>query len=197
MNEKRETKQETVWTEALEGREYEGGRATEPAPSSPRRKAKEDHRSLPPGYQAQPAWGFRDPTGHYEFSRVYKPAESTPNNMMKMSQLDEELSYWSVTRPMSGDSASRSGHDQWVSYAQAREQLGPPMTFKIFSAPLLTKEVRRLLNPGAPSPDGSETPGPGPLRTGTGPSRFVAALFKLLRSLRGGRVETERTSHVS
>src|SRR5260370_40509974 len=33
--------------------------------------------SLPPGYQAQPAWGFHDRTGRlsYEFSYVYGPPD--------------------------------------------------------------------------------------------------------------------------
>src|SRR5687767_9972276 len=58
---------------------------------------------LPPGYQAQPAWGFRDRTGRlaYEFNRVYGPPERH-DDRPPTCRLDRNLSYWSVTWPTLG-----------------------------------------------------------------------------------------------
>ncbi len=138
MSEGRESK----LSESLDRWATDGGRVVEPRPELDDGEVAPQPRGLPPGYQAQPAWGFRDPTGHYEFSRVYGPARSRPGGLsVAVGQLDKGLSHWSVTRP-------EGGRRTLVTYAQARTQLGRHLTFERFSSPLETEEIRRLLNGG-------------------------------------------------
>jgi hypothetical protein len=58
---------------------------------------------LPAGYEAQPAWGFHDQTTgfSYEFSRVYGPPDLKAWRG-PVEALDEDRSYWSVSRPGNG-----------------------------------------------------------------------------------------------
>jgi len=87
---------------------------------------------LPPGYEAQPAWGFRDRTGRcfYEFNRVYAPPLDPFDARGPVCPLDEDLSYWSAVWPTSGD----TGAGRWMSYARARKLRGSRFTFEQFSS---------------------------------------------------------------
>ena len=96
---------------------------------------------LPPGYSAQPAWGYCDHSGRYTFNRVYEAPEAVggPGSLM-VGQLDEGRSYWIMTQP---------GASRRVSYSQARRFLGARLTFEEFSSPLgMRDELRELLRAG-------------------------------------------------
>jgi hypothetical protein len=79
--------------------------------------------SLPDGYQAQPVWGFRGPTGAttYEFNRVYRPP-ARRGRRGPSCRLDEALSYWHELPA-----------GRWLTYAQAR-RLSDGLTFEQFSS---------------------------------------------------------------
>ncbi|MBK8011778.1 MAG: hypothetical protein IPK13_10535 [Deltaproteobacteria bacterium] len=114
--------------------------------------ARPERRFLPPGYQAQPAWGFRTPAGHYTFNRAYRPGEPRPGSVAIMvGQLDPELSYWVVISPRSSEAAGESDQDRAINFAQARQALGRRLTFERFSSPLLTDDVRMLLSTASPN----------------------------------------------
>jgi len=90
--------------------------------------------ATPAGDQAQPAWGFRDATGHfsYELHRVYAaPARRDPRGAV--CRLDQDQSYWDVTWSTfaTGDerAASRS-----ITYARARKLRGSRLTFARFTS---------------------------------------------------------------
>ncbi len=92
------------------------------------RDANEDQWSLPPlppGWSAQPQWGFEDAGGRllYEFHRVYRPevVERDRSRCLE-GRLDPELSYWIVSwagRTTSGDEHPLA---RWITYEQARKQ---------------------------------------------------------------------------
>ena len=102
------------------------------------------------GYHAQPAWGFRDPTGRfsYEFNRVYGPpqrhAERRPT-----CRLDRDLSYWGVTWSTFSAAGEERAAGRWMTYAQARALPGSHLTFERFSSLIeMRDELPRLLLPG-------------------------------------------------
>jgi hypothetical protein len=102
---------------------------------------------LPPGYDAQQAWSFRDPTGafSYEFCRVYEPAASG-GNRGPFCQLDEGRSYWVVTW-LAANPAGDHQVSRWISYAQARALSGGHLTFRRFASPMhMRQELPRLLH---------------------------------------------------
>ena len=106
--------------------------------------------SLPPGYIAQPAWGFRDATGRYfyEFNRVYGPPtrsdESRPT-----TRLDRDLSYWVVTWPTLRGAGDERPAGRWLSLAQARKLLGEGLRFERFSSLVqMRPELPALLDIG-------------------------------------------------
>jgi hypothetical protein len=80
------------------------------------------HPDLPEGYQAQPAWGFRDPTRGitYEFHRVYSPVDRL-DRRGPTSQLDQALSYWEELPA-----------GRWLTFAQAQRR-SPRLKFDSFS----------------------------------------------------------------
>jgi hypothetical protein len=89
--------------------------------------------TLPAGYQAQQAWGFRGPDGEffYEFSRVYGPAVDR-DGRGPIAQLDQDLSYWSVIWPITGQTGDEHPAGRWMTFAQAR-QLQRHLSFERFS----------------------------------------------------------------
>jgi len=104
--------------------------------------------ALPSGYSAAAAWGFHDAAGFaYEFFRVYGPVEGT-GERGSFCELDEELSYWAVSWPVSGKAANEDEHVLWrcLNYERARTLTGPRLGFRRFSSPLAMREdLPRLL----------------------------------------------------
>jgi hypothetical protein len=126
------------------------------------------HPSLPAGYSAQEAWGFRDSTGRfsYLFFRVYGPPDNPVDHRGAICRIDESLSYWVVIWRTFGGPADGRPEGRWISYAEARKLCGSRLTFSRFSSPQeMLEEVPRLLRvneiaieaqPGIPP---SEMPG--------------------------------------
>jgi len=102
---------------------------------------------LPPGYEAQPLWGFHDDTGRfsYQFHHVYGPPRRL-DWRGPLSQLDEQLSYWAVTWSAGLRSADQPPEGRWMSYAQARKLRGPGLTFERFSS--MRYQLPELLDVG-------------------------------------------------
>jgi hypothetical protein len=134
---------------ALADWEGEGGRVSA-APREPTERHARCLPSLPSGYDAQSAWGFRDRTGRfsYEFNRVYTP----PNRLDKRGpkcRLDEDLSYWGVTWSTLSETGDERPAGRWVSYARARKLRGSRLTFERFSSLLqMRDELPELLHVG-------------------------------------------------
>lgn len=104
--------------------------------------------SLPPGYSAQQAWGFRDPTGafSYDFHRVYGPPGGT-GARGPFCQLDEGRSYWAVIWRAHGAAAEDHPVGRWITYARARRLYKPRLTFQRFSSPVdMRQAVPQLLH---------------------------------------------------
>jgi hypothetical protein len=91
--------------------------------------------TLPAGYQAQEAWGFRDQDGGvlYEFSRVYGPAVDN-DGRGPVAQLDQNLSYWSVIWPITGQTDDQHRAGRWITYGQAH-RMRDHLSFERFSSP--------------------------------------------------------------
>jgi hypothetical protein len=108
--------------------------------------------ALPAGYSAAAAWGFHDAAGFaYEFFRVYGPAEGT-GVRGSFSRLDEDLSYWGVSWPVSGKAPDEGEHVVWrcLTYERARSLTGPGLGFRRFSSLLaMREEIPRLLEVSA------------------------------------------------
>jgi hypothetical protein len=87
--------------------------------------------ALPPGYDSQATYEFRDPSGlfSYAFSNVYGPPK--PDRRGPVRHLDEDRSYWSVVGHAEGQDHSvlRS-----ASYADARQAQGGRLTFRQFAS---------------------------------------------------------------
>ena len=98
--------------------------------------------SLPPGYEAQPVWGFHDRTGRfsYEFNRVYGPPRST-GGRGPVCRLDKRLSYWSVIWSATGENGDEHPAGRWMTYGHARTLPGSRLTYEQFSFPLRMREV--------------------------------------------------------
>lgn len=106
--------------------------------------------SLPFGYEAQPAWGFRDRMGRfsYEFNRVYGPP-SRLDRRGPICRLDEDLSYWGVTWPTFSGTADERPAGRWITYAQARTLRASRLTFERFSSlQQMRDELPELLHVG-------------------------------------------------
>ena len=90
---------------------------------------------LPPGYEAQPFWGFHDQTGgfSYQFHHVYGPPHAR-DRRGQLRQLDEQLSYWEVTWSTSVRTVDQRLEGRSMSFAQARKLRGPNLTFERFSS---------------------------------------------------------------
>jgi hypothetical protein len=94
-----------------------------------------DAHVLPPGYEAQPVWGFHDDTGRfsYQFHRVYGPP-SGRDRRGPLRQLDEQLSYWAVTWPTAARTMDQHREGRSMSYAQAQKLQGADLTFERFAS---------------------------------------------------------------
>jgi hypothetical protein len=94
-----------------------------------------DAHALPPGYEAQPLWGFHDDTGHfsYQFHHVYGPPHAS-DRRGPLRQLDEKLSYWAVTWPTAVRTIDEHLEGRSMSYARARELWGPNLSFERFAS---------------------------------------------------------------
>lgn len=90
---------------------------------------------LPPGYEAQPLWGFHDDTGRfsYHFHLVYGPPHRSDRRGPIVS-LDERLSYWEVTWSTAVRTTGQRLAGRSMSYAQARALRGAGLTFERFSS---------------------------------------------------------------
>lgn len=86
--------------------------------------------SLPPGYHAQPAWGFRQGRVFHEFNRAYGPPAQL-DKRGPICQLDEDLSYWSVRWAGNSDAPCPP---QWLRYGDARKPPNSRLTFERFSS---------------------------------------------------------------
>jgi hypothetical protein len=131
---------------------WEGDGGTMPSP--PREPRKREHApcrpSLPPGYEAQPAWAFRDRTGRffYEFNRVYGPPDSVEGRG-PVCRPDEQLCYWSVIWSTFGEDGDEHPAGRWITYGQARKLPGREPTFERFaSLPWMRDELPELLHVG-------------------------------------------------
>jgi hypothetical protein len=89
--------------------------------------------TLPPGYYAQQAWGFRGPDQEffYEFSRVYGPAVGDGRG--SIARLDQNLCYWSVIWSVIGPTGDHHPAGRWLTYGQVLEQR-PHLTFDSFAS---------------------------------------------------------------
>lgn len=123
--------------------------------SSPRDS--EEHRDaaahvLPPGYEAQPLWGFHDDTGRfsYQFHHVYGPPHEC-DRRGPLSQLDEQLSYWQVTWSTAVRTFNQHLQGRSMSFAQARKLQGPNLTFERFAS--MRYQLPELLEVGDVSPE--------------------------------------------
>jgi hypothetical protein len=104
-------------------------------------------RRLPitPGCTAQPAWGFRDPTGRvfYWFFGVYGPKHP--------DQLNQGLSYWAATW-LSSESGIERSHVRSMTYREARA-LHSRLSFEHFSSQVeMRARLPDLLNVGSAGP---------------------------------------------
>ena len=100
-----------------------------------------------PGYSAQQAWGFRDPTGafSYELCRVYGPPAGT-GARVPFCQLDEGRSYWAVIWRAHGILAEDHPVGRWITHARARKLSSTRLTFQRFSSPVdMRDKIPRLL----------------------------------------------------
>ena len=90
---------------------------------------------LPPGYEAQPFWGFHEQRGRlsYQFHHVYGPPRGR-DRRGPLRQLDELLSYWQVTWSTSVGTVDQHLEGRSMSLAQARKLCGPNLTFERFSS---------------------------------------------------------------
>jgi len=118
---------------------------------------------LPPGYDAQEAWGFTDATGgfSYEFYRVYGPPEGA-GARGPFCHLDQDRSYWVVLWRAQGEAAGEHPVSRWLTYAQARALSPSRLTFRRFSSTAdMRGEIPRLLQLAdvALEPDRAATPG--------------------------------------
>jgi hypothetical protein len=95
---------------------------------------------LPPGYEAQPAWGFRDSAGvWYAFIRVYAPP-APGDRRGAVCPIDEQRSHWSATRAgPDGRPLSRI-----LTFAGARAR-SPGLTFAGFGSPQPPPVVREWM----------------------------------------------------
>jgi hypothetical protein len=101
--------------------------------------------TLPAGFHAQQAWGFRGPDQEffYEFNRVYGPAVAG-DGRGAIARLDQKLCYWSVTWPVTGPTGDHHPAGRWMTYGQALERQ-PRLTFDSFSSPAkMRDELPRL-----------------------------------------------------
>lgn len=98
--------------------------------------------TLPEGFHAQAEYEFRDPSGtfSYEFSRVYGPPQYG-DYRGPISQLDENLSYRTMTNYVDGDEAEHSGGSV-VEYRRALAACRGDLTFRQFASEL---HMRRML----------------------------------------------------
>jgi hypothetical protein len=98
--------------------------------------------ALPAGYTAAAAWAFHDAGGLvYEFFRVYGASEGTGDRGAFVG-LDEDLSYWAVSRAVPGAAADEDEHVlwRWLNYERARSLTGAGLEFQRFSSPLAMRE---------------------------------------------------------
>jgi hypothetical protein len=145
-----EGREEGLNQRALAKWDDEGGHA--PAPSSaPAANAYAPCRpALPPGYSAQEAWGFHDPTGRFvfEFCRVYGPPEDA-DQRGPFCRLNADLSYWVAMWPIFGKASDEHIAGRSMSFGQARKLLGSHLTFQRFSSSVeMREELPRLLHLG-------------------------------------------------
>ena len=113
--------------------------------------------SLPAGFQAQPAYQFRDPSGRfsYEFAHVYGPPQAGVRGLV--CQLDRDRSYWSVVGQID-DAGQETPARRSISYAEARRTLPGQITFAQFASemhmrralPTLTGITARITSVPAP-----------------------------------------------
>ena len=127
--------------QALGSWETEGGRVVpllpgRTAPGEP--NATRCLPTLPPGFEAQPLWGFSDESDRiFEFHRVYRAAALVrDHNLTIGGRLDQNLSYWIMSWTKVDESGSRCPAAQWLTYAEARQLLGPHLSFTQFSSQL-------------------------------------------------------------
>jgi hypothetical protein len=131
---------------ALASWEGEGGTGGPAAPPYGQRAT--GRPALPPGYEAQPAWGFQDRTGRfsYQFNRVYGPPDPL-DRRGPTRRLDEDLSFWEVTWAIDGGLDTERVVGRWVTYAEARALRGHGLTFARFaSLPQMRPELDALLH---------------------------------------------------
>lgn len=105
--------------------------------------------ALPAGYTAAAAWAFHDAGGLvYEFFRVYGAVGGT-GDRGAFHGLDEDLSYWAVSRSVPGDAADEGEHIvwRWLNYERARSLTSTGLGFQRFSSPLaMREELPRLFD---------------------------------------------------
>lgn len=97
--------------------------------------------TLPAGFEAQPAWGFRDPTGKvsYEFNRVYQQREAS-GARGPTSVIHEDLSFWGMTWAKPGRPGDDQVEGRWLTFSEARKLRGARMTFARFSSLLQMRD---------------------------------------------------------
>jgi hypothetical protein len=113
---------------ALAAFENEGGRVREASPVKRRRDEVHTSRHpVAPGCTAQPAWGFRDPTGRvfYWFFHVYGPKGA--------GKLNSGSSFWSATWQSTNDAGKERTHVRSMTHHEAR-RLHPRLSFERFSS---------------------------------------------------------------
>jgi hypothetical protein len=122
---------------ALDRWEWEGGNIGATPAAAARAGWGECLPELPPGYAAQPIGAFHDASGRfsYEFNFVYEPVQPMlGRSSVVAGRLDRERSYWLVTWPVLHASGEERPAARWLSFAQAKKQQGPRLTFTQFSS---------------------------------------------------------------
>jgi hypothetical protein len=117
--------------------EAEGGRVLTTPPALAETTYAACLPALPSGYEAQPAWGFQDPSGRcsYAFHRVYGPQRALRGPAsIKAGRLNEGRSYWVVTWPVLHDSGEERPAACWLSFTEARQRQGQTLSFAQFSS---------------------------------------------------------------
>lgn len=101
---------------------------------------------LPTGFQAQPIFRFRDPSGRfsYEFSNVYGLPRRGRRGLV--CELDRDRSYWSVVSQID-DAGQGQPVERSVSFAEARQAKHGHLSFAEFASEMhMRHELPALLS---------------------------------------------------
>jgi hypothetical protein len=91
---------------------------------------------LPPGCSDQAVFSFHEQNELvlYEFRQVYRQRQRIlDRELIWVDELDENRCYWLAMRAAPTIGGDEYPVGRWLTYAQARAQPGPPLSFRDFS----------------------------------------------------------------